>query len=203
MSPLPPDDSHGRWAFLGRVRLNEREPAGFTERLNPMKIRALKPFDEDGGFRVVRPSSVLGRIALVMLLAGCGSSGSPGVDGPVMRYPERSSSQEGMAAEVRGVLELDGECLYVALDEVGERYPVVWPAGTRWDADAQVVVPPQGESMGVGDEVYGGGGYLYVEDVERIAGSQASALAAECVDNAYGEIAVVNNSDTAIGPTGS
>ncbi len=108
-----------------------------------------------------------------------------------------------MAAEVRGVLELDGECLYVALDEVGERYPVVWPAGTRWDADAQEVVTPQGESMGVGDEVYGGGGYLYVEDVERIAGSQASALAAECVDNAYGEIAVVNNSDTAIGPTGS
>ena len=70
--------------------------------------------------------------------------------------------------------------------------------------------PSPGEVLGAGRqdpvgpiEVYGGGGYLYVEDVERIAGSQASALAAECVDNAYGEIAVVNNSDTAIGPTGS
>ncbi|MDH3193867.1 MAG: hypothetical protein OEM40_06055 [Acidimicrobiia bacterium] len=120
-----------------------------------------------------------------------------------MRYPERSSSQEGMAAEVRGVLELDGECLYVALDEVGERYPIVWPAGTRWDADNQAVVTSRGESMAIGNKIYGGGGYLHVEDVERIAGSQASALAAKCVDNTYGEIAAVNNADTAIGPAES
>ena len=120
-----------------------------------------------------------------------------------MRYPEPSSSQEGMTAEVRGVLELDGECLYVALNEVGERYPIVWPAGTRWDADNQAVVTSRGETMPVGDEVYGGGGYLYVGDVERIAGPQASALAAKCVDNIYGEIAVVNNADTAIGPAES
>jgi hypothetical protein len=108
-----------------------------------------------------------------------------------------------MGAEVRGVLELDGGCLYVALDEVGERYPVVWPAGTRWDADIQAVVTSRGETMAVGDEISGGGGYPYVEDVERIAGPQASALAAKCVDNAYGEIAVVNSADTAIGPADS
>ncbi len=108
-----------------------------------------------------------------------------------------------MAAEVRGVLELDGECLYVALDEVGERYPVVWPAGTRWDAASQAVVTARGESMAVGGEIYGGGGYLYVDDVERIAGSQAAALAAKCVDNAYGEIAVINNAGTAVGPAES
>lgn len=120
-----------------------------------------------------------------------------------MRYRERSSSQGGMVAEVRGILELDGECLYVALDETGERYPVVWPAGTRWDADTQAVVTSQGESMVVGDEIYGGGGYLHLDDVEWIAGSEASALAAKCVDNTYGEIAVVNNADTAIGPAES
>ena len=108
-----------------------------------------------------------------------------------------------MSAEVRGGLELDGECLYVALDEVGERYPIVWPAGTRWDVDNQSVVTPLGESIVVGDEIYGGGGYLNVEDVERIAGLQVSELAARCVDNTYGEIAVVNNADTAIGPAGS
>lgn len=120
-----------------------------------------------------------------------------------MRHPERSISQERLNAEVRGVLELDGECLYVALDDVGERYPVVWPAGTRWDAANQAVVTVRGESMAIGDEVYGGGGYVYVDGVQRIAGSQAAALAAECVDNTHGEIAVVNNHDSAIGPAES
>lgn len=104
-----------------------------------------------------------------------------------------------MAAEVRGVLELDGACLYAAV-EIGERYPIVWPAGTRWDEQNQAVVSPVGESMAIGDEVYGGGGYLYVADVNRIAGPRASSLAADCVDNTYGEIAVVNNFDDAIGP---
>ena len=82
---------------------------------------------------------------------------------------------------------------------VGERYPIVWPAGTRWDADTQTIVTPDGESLSAGDEVYGGGGYLYVDDVDRLAGADAAALARRCVDNTYGEIAVVNNSDSAIG----
>jgi hypothetical protein len=122
------------------------------------------------------------------------------IDGPVMRYPRPSDNEGGMDAEVRGVLELDGSCLYVAPDEVGERYPILWPARTRWDEENQAVISPMGEAMAIGEEVYGGGGYLYVRDVEHIAGPQASALAAECVDNTYGEIAVVNNFATAIGP---
>jgi hypothetical protein len=101
------------------------------------------------------------------------------------------------------VLLLEGKCLYVFLDEVGERYPVLWPAGTRWDGDRNAVVPPVGAPMPVGSQVYGGGGYLRVEDVERLAGSEASQRAADCVDNAHGEIAVVNNADTAIGLAGS
>ncbi|CAN5759170.1 hypothetical protein BH24ACT6_BH24ACT6_07850 [soil metagenome] len=64
----------------------------------------------------------------------------------------------------------------------------------------RVVVSPMGESMAIGDEVYGGGGYFYVADVEQIAGPQASSLAADCADNTYGEIAVVNNWEPAIGP---
>jgi len=122
------------------------------------------------------------------------------VDGPVMRHPKHSDSNEGLTAEVRGVLELDGSCLYVARDDIGGRYPIVWPAGTRWDQEKQAVVSPMGESMAIGDEVYGGGGYFYVADVEQIAGPQASSLAADCADNTYGEIAVVNNWETAIGP---
>jgi hypothetical protein len=115
-----------------------------------------------------------------------------------MRYPNPSSDEEGMAAEVRGLLQLEGMCLYIALDEFGERYPVLWPAGTRWDEENTSVIPPTGAPIPIGSQVYGGGGYLYVDDIERLAGAEASALASTCVDNKYDEIAVVNNQDTAI-----
>ena len=54
--------------------------------------------------------------------------------------------------------------------------------------------------MPIGSEVYGGGGYFYVSEVERLVGPEAALLASTCVDNQYGEIAMVNNLDTAIGP---
>ena len=56
-----------------------------------------------------------------MALTACGSSSGEAVDGPLMRYPSSSGSAEGMDAEIRGVLEFDGNCLYVALDDVDER----------------------------------------------------------------------------------
>ena len=56
-----------------------------------------------------------------------------------------------------------------------------------------------GEVMRIGDSIEGGGGYFYVVDIERLAGSVAAALSARCVDNTCGEIAVVINLDTAIG----
>ena len=144
-------------------------------------------------------------LGLVLTLpTACGYSSDPtpagALDGPVMRYPEAASSDGGEDAEVRGRLELDGDCLYVALDEIGERFPVVWPAGTTWDADDAGVISPNGSVMPVGSEVYGGGGYYYVDDVGRILGAEAEERAANCLDNAYGEVAFVNNGDDAIGP---
>jgi hypothetical protein len=142
---------------------------------------------------------------VVTLATACGDSSgdtSTGVlDGPVMRYPESASNNEGEDAEVRGRLELDADdCLYVALDDAGERYPVVWPAGTTWDAESESVISPSGARMPVGSEVYGGGGYHYVDDVGRSLGADAEERAARCVDNTYGEIAFVNNGDDGIGP---
>lgn len=145
---------------------------------------------------------VLGLV--LMLASACGDASdatSSGVlDGPVMRYPESASNDGGEDAEVRGRLELEDECLYVALDEVDQRYPVVWPAGTTWDADSETVISPSGARMPVGSDVYGGGGYRYVDDVGRTLGADAEARAAGCVDNSYGEVAFVNNGDDAIGP---
>ena len=82
------------------------------------------------------------------------------VDGLVMRYPVRSDDEDGMAAEVRGVLEFEEGCLYLALDEIDERYPVLWPAATAWDADREVVVLPTGDEIEVGGLADGGGGVL-------------------------------------------
>ncbi len=124
-----------------------------------------------------------------------------GVVGPVMRHPQRAEiGEDQLDAEVRGVLELEQDCLYVALDEVGERYPILWPSSTTWNPGTNTVVLPSGQSIAIGDSVYGGGGYFYVDDIERLAGEEAAELAARCVDNDYGEIAVVNNADLAIAP---
>ena len=120
------------------------------------------------------------------------------VAGPVMRYPRRSNDKMGMAALIRGVLQLEGLCLYIAaINVVGERYPVLWPGGTTWDEQNSSVIPPVGGPIPMGSRVEGGGGFLYVSDVERLAGPDASARASSCVDNTYGEIAVFNNQDAA------
>lgn len=114
-----------------------------------------------------------------------------------------SDATDGMVAEVRGVLQLEGTCLYVAIDEISERYPVLWPAGTRWDLTGQAVVPPRGAPMPIGSAVHGGGGYMSITQVERLAGPDAAAVASRCVDNTYRTIAIVNNQDEAIAIAGT
>ncbi|MGH1493798.1 MAG: META domain-containing protein [Acidimicrobiales bacterium] len=146
---------------------------------------------------------VVGAVAVIAAASGCGSNTesteasddsemATGLQGPVMRHIEPHANQ-GEDAEVRGVVQIEGDCLYIALDEIGERFPIIWPASTSWDADAGRVLLPNGDAVGHGDAVYGGGGYYYVRDVEAFAGAAAAARAGECVDNQYGEIAVVNN----------
>lgn len=102
---------------------------------------------------------------------------------------------------MEGRLELAGDCLYIVpLDSRGVRYPLVWPAGTTWDAEEQAVIGPSRTRMPVGSEVSGGGGYHKVEDVKRSLGAEAEVLAASCVDNEYGEVAFINNQRGAVGP---
>ncbi len=120
------------------------------------------------------------------------------IDGFVVRYPVRSNDDYGMGAEINGTLVLDGQCLYVEVAELGERFPLLWPAGTAWDEGSQSVVPPTGAAIPVGQNVRGGGGYLKVSDVERLASSEAASAVESCVDNDYAEIAVLNNQDSAI-----
>lgn len=120
-----------------------------------------------------------------------------GVDGPVIRHTE-PPWDGGMAAEVRGVLELDGDCLYLSSRSIAERYPILWPAGTTWDPSSRSVVTPVDELLPVGGAVSGGGGFLDVDSVGRFAGPEGEALASRCLDNTFGEIAVFNNTATAV-----
>lgn len=145
-------------------------------------------------------SGLAGSIRAAAVPSGDGNTASSAVDGPLIRHPNRSDGEDWPAAEVRGVLQLEADCLYVFLDEVDERYPVVWPASTTWDEENDEVVLASGVAVGMGESVYGGGGYFSVDDVKRIAGDEAAHLAATCVDNQYGEFAIVNNYDAAIGP---
>jgi hypothetical protein len=151
-------------------------------------------------------------------VAACGNSAGPSspreiatssttaeearaIDGPVMRYQETSAPSGKVGNLLQGVLQLDGGCLYLVQPSIAQRFPILWPAGTRWDEPNQSVVSPGGLVMQIGGQVEGRGGYFYLSDVDLLAGAAASRLAATCVEN--GQIAVVENADTAIGPKSS
>ena len=154
-------------------------------------------------------------LLLLVAVAACGSSESTGapkavatssttaeearaIDGPVMRYPDASSRSGNLSRLLDGVLQLDGDCLYLVQDAIGERFPILWPAGTRWDVENQSVVSPDGEVMRTGTPLKGRGGFFYVSDVNLLAGGAASNRATTCVDNTYRQIAVAENTATAI-----
>ncbi|MCP4241101.1 MAG: hypothetical protein GY772_11120 [bacterium] len=68
------------------------------------------------------------------------------------------------------------------------QYPLVWPAGTRWQEDPPTVVLEDSETVEPGMTVYGGGGYLYRDHVEQLSGSAVAEAAARCA-GPTGEIA--------------
>lgn len=129
-------------------------------------------------------------VGLAVVVAGCSSMGT--VDGPVLTSrSELFGPSGGMAAEVTGVLIHDetSDCLLMELEEV--RYPLVWPAGTRWQEDPPAVVLDNGEVVEPGMTVYGGGGYLQAEQIEEMTGPVVAAAADRCT-GPTGEIAFFN-----------
>lgn len=114
-----------------------------------------------------------------------------GVDGPVM-YAARRDARDSMAAEILGTLELDGVCLYATFE--GNRYPILWPYGTTWNADTSSVVLPDGTSTALGGEVHGGGGYLDADTIGGYTGNEAVLERAEhCAEEPYNEVAVLQD----------
>ena len=155
-------------------------------------------------------------VAGMLLLTACGSSsGAPpketapttttaeqalAVDGPLLRYPHPSSASANLATLLQGKLQLDGDCLYLVVGQVG-RFPIVWPAGTQWNPQSKSVVSSTGAEMGMGSSVTGRGGYFYLSDVDLLVGAVARSIAGDCLDNPWGQIVVIRNEEKAIGPS--
>jgi hypothetical protein len=118
------------------------------------------------------------------------------VDGPVLVSPLPDSDElGGMAAEVRGILVFDADTGCLLLELEGVRYPLVWPAGTSWSADAAGVRLDTGEMVEPGMTVHGGGGYLQRGGIEHVAGAAVADAAAVCA-GPTGEIAIFNPGST-------
>lgn len=149
-----------------------------------------------GPFTIVGPVKRRTVALLVLGLVAAGCSG--GVDGPVI---EGNRSAGGTDAEVFGEVVIEGRCLYLFMADADTRFPVVWPNGTRWDADESLVVLPSGTVVHEGDRVSGGGGYHGSATLGRYTVEAGVALAESCVDNQYGEVAVFNsNGDIEVSP---
>ncbi|GIG29862.1 hypothetical protein [Cellulomonas marina] len=130
------------------------------------------------------PAAVLA-VAAAAAVAGCtGGTTAWAVDGPLV--VSAGSSEDGMTAIVSGTVAYDGTCLTL------DGYPVVWPEGTRWDADAEAVVLSGGARAAVGDAVEGGGGYLQVVSMlPEGTDPAAGRLLQEC-GRSTGEVAFFN-----------
>ncbi len=141
-----------------------------------------------GRIRRIGMSKRIVLLAFATVVAACSITGS--LDGPVLTSPDRVGAG-GMAAEVKGVVLYDEstDCLLMELE--GVRYPLVWPAGTRWQEDPPAVLLASGETVLPGMEIYGGGGYLYRDQVAESAGTAVAEAAAGCA-GPTGEIAFFN-----------
>lgn len=118
-------------------------------------------------------------MALLLVLAGCSAVGR--VDGPVLTSPRPGLTGGGTDALISGTLVYDEalSCLHLELDEV--EYPVVWPAGTRWQDDPPAVILIGGDRAELGASVEGGGGYYPVGQVFKLAGEAVATEAQRCI----------------------
>lgn len=130
---------------------------------------------------------LVGMLAAVTTASGC----SGGVDGPVLTSERQLLNWGGSDALVEGTVTVEGDCLLlVQSDFPDDGFPVVWPAGTRWQADPPAVVLDEGTVVAVGEAVSGGGGYLQPSSL-RSSGQAVSDAAASCAGDT-GEVAVFN-----------
>ena len=118
------------------------------------------------------------------------------IDGPVMRnLPPFDAVSD--AAEILGTLVLEGECLLLVSLQ-GSRFPIVWPAGTTWDAEGQAVVLHSGERVVIGSDIEGTGGYADTVQLVGWLGDEVATLATSCAQGDVDEVAYLGNTPDAV-----
>jgi hypothetical protein len=90
-----------------------------------------------------------------------------------------------MSAIVQGRLAFTGACLTLG------GVPVVWPEGTSWDEQAQILTLPSGDQVGPRTRLTGGGGYYDLDGLAGVFGEPVAEAAEPCLGET-GEIAVFN-----------
>ena len=134
------------------------------------------------GSVAVAPSSAAPATTLAAWEAGLSAVG--GLDGPVIYGAKPGPDWESGTALVTGELRLLGDCLLI-----GNR-PVVWPYGTRWQADPPGVVYRGGEVLLVGEPVETGGAYYSAPIIDLIPDPAVVELAERCRDSVDRELIV-------------
>ncbi|MEL0000033.1 MAG: hypothetical protein VW623_07975 [Acidimicrobiaceae bacterium] len=118
------------------------------------------------------------------------------IDGPVMRHlPPFDAASD--AAEILGTLVLEDACLLLVSLQ-GSRFPIVWPAGTTWDAEGQAVVLHSDARVEIGSDIEGTGGYADTEQVVRWLGDEVAELAERCVESEVDEVVYLENTPDAV-----
>lgn len=69
----------------------------------------------------------------------------------------KNSPSEGPSIEGRLSYDETNNCFF--LEQPGQRFPVVWPAGTTVSTTGATITSPDGRRIGLGDQVAGRGGY--------------------------------------------
>jgi hypothetical protein len=121
-------------------------------------------------------------------LAGCTSEASPEavgtVDGPVLTVgPAREVAVMDAILAGRITLDIASGCLGLDLGDGQDPAPIVWPNGTRWQADPARIILPDDREIRVGEGVSAGGGYVPPENVEAVAGVDVRREAERCASN--------------------
>lgn len=128
------------------------------------------------------------------LLAGCTADPTKAtgtVDGPVLTVgPAREVAAMQAILDGRVGTDPGTGCLTLGPDGSTDPPPVVWPAGTVWQAAPAAVVLPGGRVIKVGDKVSAGGGGVAPDYVESLAGPSMRQALERC-SNGDGTVALV------------
>jgi hypothetical protein len=147
-------------------------------------------------------------VVICVAVVGCGSAESPQAT-PSTRHRETGSAnttsaahllawpkdgelmREQMTALIQGVVHIDAvqDCVVVRI--ATKPYPVVWPRGTSMMGDR--IRLPDGATVGEGDRVRGGGGFLQLAAVNQIV-NPSLTIPTSC-RAASGEVAVFNQNE--------